>query len=57
MAPERVASLTSIMSTTGDPDVGQPRPEVLPTLLGSSGEDRSHLLLNADATAGRVGFA
>ena len=26
--PERVLSLTSIMSTTGDPDVGQPDPEV-----------------------------
>ena len=26
--PERVLSLTSIMSTTGDPDVGQPNPEV-----------------------------
>ncbi len=31
--PERVLSLTSIMSTTGDPDVGQPDPEVLPLLL------------------------
>ncbi len=31
--PERVLSLTSIMSTTGDPVVGQPHPEALPTLL------------------------
>ncbi len=31
--PERVRSLTSIMSTTGDPDVGQPNPEVIPVLL------------------------
>ena len=42
--PDRVASLTSIMSTTGDPDVGQPKPEVLPTLLGSSGEDREAII-------------
>lgn len=31
--PERVASLTSVMSTTGDPDVGAPDPELLPVLL------------------------
>jgi pimeloyl-ACP methyl ester carboxylesterase len=33
--PERVLSLTSIMSTTGDPLVGQPHPEALPALLTS----------------------
>ena len=38
--PERVASLTSIMSTTGDPDVGQPTPEVLPVLLEAAPSDR-----------------
>lgn len=38
--PERVLSLTSIMSTTGDPTVGQPRPDVLPVLLGPSPGDR-----------------
>jgi len=32
--PDRIRSLTSIMSTTGAPDVGQPAPEVLPVLLG-----------------------
>jgi pimeloyl-ACP methyl ester carboxylesterase len=31
--PERVLSLTSIMSTTGAPGVGQPREDVLPVLL------------------------
>jgi len=31
--PTRVQTLTSIMSTTGDPDVGQPNPEVVPLLL------------------------
>ncbi len=31
--PERVLSLTSIMSTTGEPDVGTPDPEVLGALM------------------------
>ena len=31
--PGRVPSLASIMSTTGDPAVGQPHPEALPALL------------------------
>ena len=31
--PERVRTLTSIMSTTGDPDVGQPTPEAMALLL------------------------
>ena len=41
--PDRVASLTSIMSTTGEPDVGTPDPEVLGSLLGilAPAEDRS----------------
>jgi pimeloyl-ACP methyl ester carboxylesterase len=39
-APHRVASLTSIMSTTGDPDVGQPSPDVLPILLSPAPTDR-----------------
>ena len=38
--PERVLSLTSIMSTTGDPSVGQPHPEALPALLTSPPADR-----------------
>lgn len=41
---DRVASLTSIMSTTGDPDVGQPKPEVLVTLLPSGAEDREAII-------------
>lgn len=41
---DRVASLTSIMSTTGDPDVGQPKPEVLATLLPSGAEDRDAII-------------
>ncbi len=38
--PARVVSLTSIMSTTGDPDVGYPHPEVLPVLLEATPAER-----------------
>ena len=38
--PERVASLTSIMSTTGDPDVGQPTPEAVAMLLTPAPTER-----------------
>jgi pimeloyl-ACP methyl ester carboxylesterase len=38
--PERVLSLTSIMSTTGARDVGQPHPEVIPLLLTRPPDDR-----------------
>ena len=38
--PERLLSLTSIMSTTGDPDVGQPKPEVLAVLLDPAPAER-----------------
>ncbi len=38
--PERVLSLTSIMSTTGDPDVGQPTPAALQVLLSPPRGDR-----------------
>ncbi len=31
--PDKVLTLTSIMSTTGDPDVGQANPEIVPMLL------------------------
>jgi len=31
--PQRVLSLTSIMSTTGDPDVGAPNPDAMATLM------------------------
>lgn len=39
--PERVRSLTSIMSTTGDRDVGQPDPAVAPMLLQAPPADRA----------------
>jgi len=39
-APERVRSLISAFSTTGDPDVGQPTPEALAALLTEAAEGR-----------------
>lgn len=38
--PERVLSLTSIMSTTGEQDVGQPTPELTAALLSPAPQDR-----------------
>jgi pimeloyl-ACP methyl ester carboxylesterase len=38
--PERVLSLTSMMSTTGDRAVGQPHPEAIPPLLTRAPDDR-----------------
>jgi len=38
--PERVLSLTSIMSTTGDPGVGEPDPSVIPVLLTPAPPER-----------------
>ena len=38
--PTRLASMTSIMSTTGDPDVGTPKPEVLSALMPTPAEGR-----------------
>jgi len=37
--PDRVRSLTSIMSTTGDPSVGAPSPELLGTLIAERPAD------------------
>jgi pimeloyl-ACP methyl ester carboxylesterase len=38
--PERVLSLVSIMSTTGDRSVGQPRAEAIPALMAPAPSDR-----------------
>jgi pimeloyl-ACP methyl ester carboxylesterase len=38
--PERVLTLTSIMSTTGDRDVGQPTPEAMKALMSAPPRDR-----------------
>lgn len=53
--PERVRSLTSIMSTTGDPDVGQPNPEILPLLLQAPPPDREGAVANAVAVSTTIG--
>jgi pimeloyl-ACP methyl ester carboxylesterase len=58
--PERVLSLTSIMSTTGDPSVGQATPEALQVLMNTPPDEREGF---ADAsvaiytTIGSRGFA
>jgi pimeloyl-ACP methyl ester carboxylesterase len=51
--PSRVASLTSLMSTTGDPDVGQPEPEALAVLLAAPPTDREAYLESA-VVSGRI---
>jgi len=53
--PERVWSLTSIMSTTGDADVGQPNPEVLPLLLQAPPADRAGAVASSVAASKAIG--
>lgn len=53
--PERVRSLTSIMSTTGDSDVGQPNPEVLPLLLQAPPADRDAAIAAAVEVSRLIG--
>jgi pimeloyl-ACP methyl ester carboxylesterase len=49
--PERLLSLTSIMSTTGDPDVGEPHPDVLPVLLEAAPAEReANIAHNVEAS-------
>ncbi len=42
--PDRVASLTSIMSTTGNPSVGQPSPEAMAALVTPPPSDREGVI-------------
>jgi pimeloyl-ACP methyl ester carboxylesterase len=42
--PDRLLSMTSNMSTTGDPDVGQPSAEALEIILGPSDIDRDSII-------------
>jgi pimeloyl-ACP methyl ester carboxylesterase len=42
--PARVRTLTSIMSTTGDPTVGQPHPEALDVLLAPPATNRDDVI-------------
>lgn len=55
--PGRVRTLTSLMSTTGETDVGQPDPETLGTLLGvlTPQEERDARIANAVAMARVIG--
>ncbi len=57
--PHRVRSLVSIMSTTGDPDVGQADPEVLGVLLNpvvADGDDvRAQRIAQSVATSRTIG--
>jgi pimeloyl-ACP methyl ester carboxylesterase len=45
--PRRVRSLTSIMSTTGDPTVGRPHPEVVEALMVPPPDDREQVIESA----------
>ena len=45
--PGRLLSMTSAMSTTGDPDVGQSSPEALAILLGAPAADRASAVSRA----------
>jgi len=53
--PERVRSLTSIMSTTGAPDVGQPDPSVLPILLGGAPATREEAVERSAVISAAIG--
>ena len=53
--PGRVSSLTSIMSTTGEPDVGQPAPEAISVLLAAAPTTREDVLARAVAAAAVIG--
>ena len=45
--PERVLTLTSMMSTTGEPEVGQSTPEALEALLAPAPADREEYVASA----------
>jgi pimeloyl-ACP methyl ester carboxylesterase len=51
--PHRVASLTSLMATTGAPDVGQPWPRVLATMASPMPETRQEVV-DAGVTRARL---
>ncbi len=57
--PERVLSLTSIMSTTGNPAVGQPSPEGMAALLRAPAQSREEFvdgIVEAFRAIGSKGF-
>ena len=47
--PDRVLSMTSVMSTTGERDVGTPTPEALALLTGKPATDRASYIANTIA--------
>jgi pimeloyl-ACP methyl ester carboxylesterase len=53
--PAKVLSLTSIMSTTGDPAVGQPHPEAMALLLAPVPTDRDGVIESAVKGAAVIG--
>jgi pimeloyl-ACP methyl ester carboxylesterase len=53
--PGRTASLTSVMSTTGDPDVGQPSVDVLSALLEPTPKERGAAIEHTVANFRRIG--
>jgi pimeloyl-ACP methyl ester carboxylesterase len=53
--PPRVRTLTSIMSTTGDPDVGQPTPEALTMLVQPSPTNRDEAIASGVAASRAIG--
>jgi pimeloyl-ACP methyl ester carboxylesterase len=53
--PERVQSLTLVMTTTGDADVGQPTPEVLSQLLRVQPHEREAVIDQAIETSRIIG--
>jgi pimeloyl-ACP methyl ester carboxylesterase len=58
--PDRVRSLVSIMSTTGDPSVGAPRPHAMALLVRAPARDRAQAIdqsVEVSKTIGSPGFA
>ncbi|WCO65460.1 alpha/beta fold hydrolase [Iamia majanohamensis] len=53
--PERVRTLTSVMSTTGAQDVGQPTPEILGVLLATPPTDREQAVERGVVVANAIG--
>ncbi len=47
--PQRVLTLTSVMSTTGEPEVGQSTPEALEALLAPAPDDRDGYIASAES--------
>jgi pimeloyl-ACP methyl ester carboxylesterase len=53
--PQRTRTLTSIMSTTGDHDVGQPHPEVLSVLTEAAPDERDAVIEQAVVSSQLIG--